>query len=71
MTWKGLNGSKKLKDIFIDAKIPARERDVWPVVTDDHGNILWLIGLKKGQPAGETGEAPYLKIHYEQAFQEV
>jgi tRNA(Ile)-lysidine synthase len=50
MSWKGLSGSKKLKDILIDAKIPLSERDSWPVVTDDQGEILWLVGLKKGQP---------------------
>lgn len=27
MTMKGQAGSKKLKDIFIDAKIPRQERD--------------------------------------------
>ncbi|WP_164215579.1 tRNA lysidine(34) synthetase TilS [Virgibacillus sp. YIM 98842] len=65
MTWKGLNGSKKLKDIFIDAKIPVGERDTWPLITDDDGKILWVIGLKKGQPPGGTASAPYIKIHYE------
>ncbi|MGJ9460212.1 tRNA lysidine(34) synthetase TilS [Oceanobacillus sp. CF4.6] len=49
MSWKGLNGSKKLKDIFIDAKIPLSDREKWPLVCDDSGEILWLIGLKKGQ----------------------
>lgn len=48
MSWKGLKGSKKIKDIFIDAKIPHKERDTWPIVTDNQGNLLWLIGLKKG-----------------------
>jgi tRNA(Ile)-lysidine synthase len=71
MTWKGLNGRKKLKDIFIDAKIPVRERDAWPLITDDDGEILWLIGLKKGQSAGGTAKAPYIKIHYDEGSQEV
>jgi tRNA(Ile)-lysidine synthase len=65
MTWKGLKGSKKLKDIFIDAKIPIKERDTWPIVTDDTGEILWLIGLKKGQPGIGTAKAPYIKINYD------
>ncbi|WP_240620390.1 tRNA lysidine(34) synthetase TilS [Peribacillus acanthi] len=47
MKVKGLNGSKKLKDIFIDAKIPLVDREVWPVVEDEDGSILWLPGLKK------------------------
>ncbi|WP_240338488.1 tRNA lysidine(34) synthetase TilS [Peribacillus alkalitolerans] len=47
MKVKGLEGSKKLKDIFINAKIPLVEREVWPIVEDDDGNIIWLPGLKK------------------------
>jgi tRNA(Ile)-lysidine synthase len=39
-------GSRKLKDIFIDAKVPQEERKVWPVVVDANGNIIWLPGLK-------------------------
>ncbi|GAA0609149.1 tRNA lysidine(34) synthetase TilS [Virgibacillus siamensis] len=50
MCWKGLQGSKKLKDIFIDAKVALTERDTWPVVVDDNGTVLWLVGLKKGIP---------------------
>ncbi|MDQ0177888.1 tRNA lysidine(34) synthetase TilS [Bacillus chungangensis] len=44
---KGLNGTKKIKDIFIDEKIPLSERKNWPVVTDQSGEIIWLPGLKK------------------------
>ncbi|GEN31293.1 tRNA(Ile)-lysidine synthase [Cerasibacillus quisquiliarum] len=47
MTWKGLKGTKKLKDIFIDEKIPLEKRDTWPVITDNRGHILWLVGLRK------------------------
>lgn len=39
-------GTRKTKDIFIDAKVPQEERRVWPVVEDAAGNILWLPGLK-------------------------
>ncbi|MEN1966445.1 tRNA lysidine(34) synthetase TilS [Lentibacillus sp. N15] len=65
MRWKGLKGSKKLKDIFIDAKIPKKERDNWPIVTDNKGEILWLIGLKKGQPRSETNATSFIKLYYE------
>ncbi|HBI7442398.1 TPA: bifunctional tRNA lysidine(34) synthetase TilS/hypoxanthine phosphoribosyltransferase HprT [Listeria monocytogenes] len=47
MTMKGQAGSKKLKDIFIDAKIPRQERDKLPVITDYTGKILWVPGVKK------------------------
>ena len=44
---KGINGSKKIKDIFIDAKIPNEERIKYPILTDDNNVILWVPGLKK------------------------
>jgi tRNA(Ile)-lysidine synthase len=39
-------GTRKTKDIFIDAKVPKEERKDWPVVEDASGSILWLPGLK-------------------------
>ncbi len=36
----GLNGSKKLKDYFIDKKIPQRVRDSIPVLAIDHKILL-------------------------------
>jgi tRNA(Ile)-lysidine synthase len=47
MNLKGMSGTKKLKDIFIDSKIPIQDRDAWPVITDKDGCILWLPGIKK------------------------
>ena len=44
---KGINGSKKIKDIFIDAKIPNKERRLYPILTDDNDIILWIPGIKK------------------------
>ncbi|NSL52908.1 tRNA lysidine(34) synthetase TilS [Calidifontibacillus erzurumensis] len=49
MTLKGMVGTKKLKDIFIDEKIPREKRDRWPVVVDGNGEILWLPLLKKSR----------------------
>ena len=47
MTVKGMKGTKKIKDIFIDKKVPRDERDTWPIVEDANGQILWLPLLKK------------------------
>jgi len=52
MTIKGMQGSKKLKSIFIDQKVPVQERNLWPVVTDKDGRIIWLPGLKKSSIEG-------------------
>lgn len=46
---KGLNGKKKVKDIFIEQKINLEKRDTWPIVVDALGNILWIPGLKKSK----------------------
>ncbi len=44
---KNLNYTKKLKDIFIDEKVPLEKRNNWPVITDANDVILWIPGLKK------------------------
>ena len=44
---KGLGGSKKVKDIFIDKKITLSDRDNWPIVVDSTGKIVWIPGIKK------------------------
>lgn len=46
---KGMNGKKKVNDIFIDKKISLKDRDSWPIVTDNNGQIIWLPGLKKSK----------------------
>lgn len=38
-------GHKRLQDLFVDAKVPAAERDGWPVVVAG-GTILWVPGLR-------------------------
>ncbi len=49
MIVKGLDGSKKVKDIFIDKKIKFSERDSWPIVVDSRGRIVWIPGIKKSK----------------------
>lgn len=41
----GMNSSKKLKDFFIDKKIPRDERDKIPLLVDGN-NIVWIIGYR-------------------------
>ena len=49
MEIKGLNGTKKINDIFINSKIVTEERNKWPIVVDSKGTIVWLPGLKKSK----------------------
>ncbi|MBM4765297.1 tRNA lysidine(34) synthetase TilS [Bacillus sp. B15-48] len=53
MSVKGMTGTKKLKDIFIEKKIPLFARDQWPVITDSNDKILWVPGLKKSSDTVE------------------
>lgn len=38
--------TKKLKDFFVDEKIPKRKRDCWPLVCVDH-EVLWVVGKRR------------------------
>jgi tRNA(Ile)-lysidine synthase len=40
----GLNGSKKLQDLFVDRKLARDERDRVPVVVDKTDRIVWVAG---------------------------
>lgn len=64
MDVKGLNGAKKIKDIFIDEKINIKKRNTWPVVTDNIGQIIWLPGLKKSKFDKTKGENYDIIIRY-------
>jgi len=44
---KNLNGSKKVKDVFINEKIDLLKRKEYPLVCDSKNNIIWIPGLKK------------------------
>ncbi|HEY9577871.1 MAG TPA: tRNA lysidine(34) synthetase TilS, partial [Pseudobacillus sp.] len=66
---KGMNGSKKLKDLFIDEKVVLARRDQWPIVTDSAGKLLWVPGLKKSryEKVGSTGNhliLIYIRNHF-------
>ena len=62
---KGLNGSKKVKDIFIDKKIPLEKRDMWPIVVDSKGEIVWIPGIKKSKFDKKKNDSYDIVLKYE------
>ena len=44
----GMKGQKKLKDFFIDERIPRDERNKVPVLTDEE-NIIWIAGHRMSE----------------------
>ncbi|MGL5151988.1 MAG: tRNA lysidine(34) synthetase TilS [Clostridium sp.] len=44
----GMNGNKKIKDIFINSKIPTEKRDLIPIVQFGD-NIGWIVGVKTSE----------------------
>ncbi len=50
----GMQGSKKLKDFFIDVKIPREERERALIFCDSQG-IVWIGGYRQAEQAKVTG----------------
>lgn len=53
---KGTNGRKKIKDIFIDEKLPKEKRDNYPLLVDSNDNILWIPNIKKSKYNAKKNE---------------
>ncbi|NOK60231.1 MAG: hypothetical protein GFH27_549281n376 [Chloroflexi bacterium AL-W] len=41
----GGRGTRKIQDIFVDAKIPREQRDQWPILVTPHA-IVWIAGIR-------------------------
>jgi tRNA(Ile)-lysidine synthase len=54
MRLAGLNGTKKVQDIFVDGKIPRSKRDSVPLVLDAEGRLLWIAGVRRSAEAPVT-----------------
>ena len=58
----GMRGTKKLKDLLIDAKIPRQERGRVPVLVNGD-EIIWVVGYRTSEPfkiRAETKRRLYL-----------
>lgn len=60
----GMKGTKKLKDYFIDEKVPKELRDKNPLIVDEK-NILWVVGYRTNEKYRVTKDTKrILKISY-------
>lgn len=60
----GMNGTKKVKDFFIDRKIPASQRRRIPLLYSGD-RLLWICGLRTAEPgrvSPENGTAVLVEI---------
>ena len=56
--------TKKLKDIFIDRKIPKDERNLVPVVSSGK-DVIWLVGIRDSAdfvPKDKNKRKIYIKV---------
>lgn len=46
---KGSNNKKKIKEIFIEKKMPKSNRNSYPMLVDSNDKILWVPNIKKSK----------------------
>jgi len=66
-----MKGLKKVKDFFIDNKIPKSHRDLIPILVDNEDQIIWIMGMRlddrvKINP--DTKKVLYIKIKIKNNF---
>lgn len=69
----GMNGSKKLKNIFIDLKVPRQKRNKIPLLIFN-GEIAWIIGYKMSEAFKideNTNNIIEVKIESEDIFEKL
>ena len=55
-------GTKKLKKLFAERRVPAADRARIPVLTDSHGRVLWVVGVARSIDAPPTPSGAVLNI---------
>lgn len=55
-------GTKKLKKLFLEARVPLGERRRLPVLTDGGGAVLWVPGVVRSAEASPAGANQLLYI---------
>ena len=55
-------GTKKLKKLFLEARIPSDHRGQIPVVVDAAGEVLWVPGVARTEETVEQGPTRTIRI---------
>ena len=53
---KGSNNRKKIKEIFIEKKVPLNKRNNYPLLVDSNNNIIWIPNIKKSKFCNKKSE---------------
>ena len=53
---KGSNNRKKIKEIFIEKKLPLKKRNNYPLLVDSNNNIIWIPNNKKSKFCNKKSE---------------
>ena len=53
---KGSNNRKKIKEIFIEKKLPLKRRNNYPLLVDSNNNIIWIPNIKKSKFCNKKSE---------------
>jgi tRNA(Ile)-lysidine synthase len=53
---RGGRGTRKLQDIFVDARVPREARDTWPLVFAG-GKLAWVPGVAMDSELTTSGGA--------------
>lgn len=60
----GMKGHKKLKDVFIEKKVPLADRPFVPILVSD-GVIIWAVGVRQSEVGRVTPQTKRaIKIEY-------
>ena len=59
----GMEGSKKIQDVYTDEKVPSQLRERWPVLVSGD-EVLWVPGYQVARSSAvrEEQKGPFLKI---------
>jgi tRNA(Ile)-lysidine synthase len=55
-------GTKKLKKLFAEARIPFNERAAVPILVDADGRVCWVVGVARSVDAPAGQDAPSLTV---------